>query len=135
MSQSNNIEIAQRLLAGIGEGQAPETLAALFAEKVHFQIQGDLGVLPWIGNKIGRQAAAEFFRELRTRTEPVKFAVEDILGSTDRAAIVGELSTRIKSSGKVFNTQFCIILTISADEIVRFQMLEDSFELSRAVRA
>ena len=134
MSQDKNIAIARQLLAGIGEGQAPETLAAMFAEHLRFEIQGDEGVLPWIGHKTGRQAAADFFRDIRVLTEPVKFEVEDILGSTDRAVIVGELATRIKSSGKVIHTQFAIILTISGDTITRFQMLEDSFDVSRTVR-
>ena len=134
MSQDKNISIAQQLLAGIGEGRTPETLAAMFAEHLRFEIQGDDGVLPWIGHKTGRQAAADFFREIRVLTEPVKFEVEDILGSTDRAVIVGELATRIKSSGRVNHTQFAIILTISGDTITRFQMLEDSFDLSRTIR-
>ena len=134
MSQDKNIAIARQLLAGIGEGRTPETLAAMFAEHLRFEIQGDDGVLPWIGHKTGRQAAADFFRDIRVLTEPVKFEVEDILGSTDRAVIVGELATRIKSSGKVIHTQFAIILTISGDTITRFQMLEDSFDVSRTVR-
>jgi ketosteroid isomerase-like protein len=112
----------------------PEALAAMFAEDLRFEIQGDDGVLPWIGHKTGRQAAADFFRDIRELTEPVKFEVEDILGSPKRAVIIGELATRIKSSGKMINSQFAIVLTISGDKITRFQMLEDSFDLSRTVR-
>jgi ketosteroid isomerase-like protein len=134
MTQANNIIVAQQLLSGIGDGIAPDTLAAMFAEDLRFEIQGDDGVLPWIGRKTGRQAAADFFRQIRLLTEPVKFEVEDILGSPNRAVIVGELVTRIKSSGKENHTQFAIILTISGDKITRFQMLEDSFDLSRTVR-
>jgi ketosteroid isomerase-like protein len=134
MSQDTNIAMAKRLLAGIGEGHAPDTLAAMFAADLRFEIQGDDGVLPWIGHKNGRQAAADFFSKIRTLTEPVKFEVEDILGSSNRAVIVGELATRIKSSGKITHSQFAIVLTIAGDMIVRFQMLEDSFDLSRAVR-
>ena len=134
MTQTNNIIIAQQLLSGIGEGKAPDALAAMFAEDLRFEIQGDDGVLPWIGRKTGRQAAADFFRQIRLLTEPVKFEVEDILGSPNRAVIVGELATRIKSSGRENHTQFAIILTISGDKITRFQMLEDSFDLSRTVR-
>jgi ketosteroid isomerase-like protein len=91
-------------------------------------------VLPWIGRKAGRKAAADFFRDTRALTQPVKFEVDDILGSATRAVIIGELTTLIKSSGKTVNTQFAIVLTISGDKIKRFQMLEDSFDLSRAVR-
>src|SRR6266404_4892205 len=70
MSHDKNIAIAQQLLAGIGGGRPPETLAAMFAEDLRFEIQGDEGVLPWIGHKTGRQAAADFFREIRVLTEP-----------------------------------------------------------------
>lgn len=134
MSHDKNISIAKQLLAGIGEGRDPEVLGVMFDKDLRFHIQGDDGVLPWIGHKTGRQAIIDFFREIRVLTEPIKFEVEDILGSADRAAIIGELATRIKSSGRVVTTQFAIVLTISNDTITRFQMIEDSFDLSRAVR-
>jgi ketosteroid isomerase-like protein len=134
MSQDKNIGIAQQLLAGIGEQSDPEVIAAMFAEDLRFEIQGDDGVLPWIGLKTGRQAAADFFRDIRVLTEPVSFQVDDILGSAERAVLIGELATRIKSSGRVTRSQFAIVLTISGNLITRFQMIEDSFDLSRAVR-
>jgi ketosteroid isomerase-like protein len=134
MRQDKNIGIAQQLLAGIGEQRDPDVIAAMFAEDLRFEIQGDDGVLPWIGLKTGRQAAADFFRDIRVLTEPVSFQVEDILGSAERAVIIGELATRIKSSGRVTRSQFAIVLTISGNLITRFQMIEDSFDLSRAVR-
>jgi ketosteroid isomerase-like protein len=134
MPQDTNIAIAQKLLAGIGEGRNPDDLAAMFGENLSFEIQGDDGILPWIGKKTGRQAAADFFREIRVLTEPVSFDVEDILGSADRAVIVGKLATRIKTTGVVCKSQFAIVLTVSGGTIIRFQMLEDSFDLSRAVR-
>jgi uncharacterized protein len=91
-------------------------------------------VLPWIGRRTGRQAIADFIRDIRTLTEPVAFDVEDILTSDSRAAIVGALRTRIKATGKIIATQFAIILTITDDVVTRFQMLEDSFEVSRVAR-
>jgi ketosteroid isomerase-like protein len=67
-------------------------------------------------------------------TESVAFNVEDILASDGRAAIVGALQTRIKATGKIIATQFAIILTITGDVVTRFQMLEDSFDVSKAAR-
>src|SRR5258705_1989503 len=127
MSQQQNIAIAQKLLEGIGGGQNPAEIANLFDADLVCEIQGDDGVLPWIGRKTGRQAIAEFIRDIRTLTEPVTFDVEDILASDSRAAIIGALQTRIKVTGKVIATQFAIVLTIAGDAVTRFQMLEDSF--------
>lgn len=134
MSQEKNIGIAQQLLTGIGEGEDPDVIAALFSEKVVFEIPGDDGVLPWIGRKTGHGAVTDFIRGIRNMTEPIKFDVQDVLASDARAVIVGELVTRIKASGKVIESAFAIILTVSDGEVTRFQMLEDSFAVSRAAR-
>ena len=135
MSHQENIAIAQKLLEGIGGGQDPAEIAALFDADLVFEIQGDDGVLPWIGRKTGRQAIADFIHDIRALTEPVAFEVDDILASEHRAAIIGALQTRIKATGKIAATQFAIVLTIAGDVVTRFQMLEDSFDVSKAARA
>jgi uncharacterized protein len=134
MSRELNIGIAQQLLAGLGEGKEPGVIAVLFAENVVFEIPGDSDALPWIGRRMGRDAVADFIRDLRRLTEPVKFHVQDILASDARAVIVGELATRIKATGKVIESPFAIILTVSGGEVTRFQMLENSFAVSNAAR-
>jgi uncharacterized protein len=134
MSYQQNVAIAQKLLQGIGGGKDPAEIATLFDAHVLFEIQGDDGVLPWIGRKTGRQAVADFIRDIRVLTEPVAFDVEDILASDSRAAIIGALQTRIKATGKIIATQFAIILTITGDIVTRFQMLEDSFGVSKVAR-
>jgi uncharacterized protein len=134
MSEQRNIAIAKKLLEGIAGGQHPDAIAALFNYNLVFEIQGDDGVLPWIGRKTGRQAIADFIRDLRALTEPISFDVEDILASENRAAIVGALRTRITATHNITATQFAIILTIDSNVVTRFQMLEDSFDVSKAAR-
>jgi uncharacterized protein len=135
MSEQQNIAIAKKLLEGIAGGQDPDAIAALFDNDLVFEIQGDDGVLPWIGRKTGRQAIANFVRDIRILTEPISFDVEDILVSESRVAIVGALRTRINATDKITATQFAIILTIESNVVTRFQMLEDSFDVSKAARA
>jgi hypothetical protein len=77
MSHQQNIAIAQKLLEGIGGGHDPAAIAAPFHADLDFHIQGDDGALPWIRPKTGRQAVADFIRDIRALTEPVTFEVED----------------------------------------------------------
>jgi hypothetical protein len=63
MSSAQNIAVARQLLAGIGESLDPDRLGEMFSDDLLFEIQGDDGVLPWIGRKTGREAAADFFRQ------------------------------------------------------------------------
>jgi uncharacterized protein len=135
VSHQQNIAIAQKLLEGIGSGRSSAEIAAMFHSDLIFEIQGDDGVLPWIGRKTGRQAVADFVRDIRSLTESVSFEVEDILASDNRAAIIGALETRVKATGKMIATQFAIILTITGDVVTRYQMIEDSFGVSKAARS
>ena len=134
MSQQENIRIAQELLAGIGERRDPAVIANGFGEDVLVEVQGDEGALPWIGRRRGRSAVADFLRAVRAKAEPVRFDVTEVLASDVRAVIVGELATRIKATGKMIESDFAIILTVKDGLIARFQMLEDSFAVSKAAR-
>lgn len=129
-----NLALAQRLLADLAAGRDPDRIASLFSEDAQFEIPGDDGVLPWIGYRSGRRAAAHYVSTTRDLIEPLEFKVEDVLASTARAVIVGERAARIRSTNKVVETAFAIILTTVRGRIARFQMLEDSFAVSRAAR-
>ncbi len=70
----------------------------------------------------------------RTMIEQISFEVCDILLGQERAEILGSLASRLKRNGKIVKTEFAIVLTVANGDIVRFQMLEDSFVVSRVAR-
>lgn len=129
-----NAQLARRFLAGIHEGLPVDEIAAMFSDNTSVELPGDDGVLPWIGKRQGRQAAAAFVAETRRLTEPVEFNVDEVLASSTRAVIIGDLVTRVRSTERVIESAFAIILTVSDGRISRFLMLEDSFAVSRAAR-
>jgi len=118
-------------LAAWARGAEPTEIAKLFSETLEWEIAGDTGVLPWIGHKSGRAAITDFVRDSRALIERISFEVHDILANDNRAVILGSLASKLKRNGKVMTTDFAIVLTVANGEIVRFQMLEDSFAVSR----
>ena len=134
MSIKETNRIAEEFLARMGNGATPDDIAALFSADLAFEIAGDVGALPWIGKKNGRQAAADFVHDLRKLVEPIRFEVHDIVANYKRAVILGDLASRSKRTGKVVETAFAFVLTIAGDEITHFRMLEDSFAVSQAAR-
>jgi hypothetical protein len=50
------------------------------------------------------------------------------------ALILGSLAPSLNWTGKFIETEFAIVLTADIGEIVRFQVLEDSFAVSQAAR-
>lgn len=118
----------------MGSGAEPTEIAKLFSENLEWEIAGDTGALPWIGHKSGRAAIADFVRDSRAMIERISFEVQDILAGDNRAVILGALVSKLKRNGNVVKTDFAIVLTVANDEIIRFQMLEDSFAVSKAAR-
>ena len=134
MNQNDTLWLAQEFLARMGSGVEPTEIAKLFSETLEWEIAGDTGALPWIGHKSGRAAITDFVRDTRAMIERISFEVHDILASETRAVILGSLASKLKRNGKVVTTDFAIVLTFANGEIVRFQMLEDSFAVSQMAR-
>ena len=134
MSQNETLHLAQEFLGRMGSGAEPTEIAKLFSETLEWEIAGDTGVLPWIGRKSGRAAITDFVRESRVLMERIRFEVHDVLAGDSRAVILGSLASKLKRNGKVVSTDFAIVLTVANGEIVRFQMLEDSFAVSKMAR-
>src|SRR6266446_3497 len=134
MSQNDTLHLAQGFLGRMGSGAEPAEIAKLFSVNMEWEIAGDTGVLPWIGQKSGRAAITDFVKDSRAMIERISFEVHDILASDNRAAILGSLTSKLKRNGKIVTTDFAIVLTVANGEIVRFQMLEDSFAVSQMAR-
>ena len=135
MSQNDTLRLAQEFLGRMSSGAKPDEIAELFSETLEWEIQGDTGALPWIGRKSGRAAITDFVRESRAMIERISFEVHDILAGEERAVILGSLVSKLIRNGKIVSQDFAFVLTVSNGEIVRFQMLEDSFAVSQAARA
>jgi len=134
MSQNETLHLAQEFLGRMGSGAEPTEIARLFSEALEWEIAGDTGVLPWIGHKSGRAAITDFVLDSRAMIERISFDVHDILANDDRAVILGSLASKLRRNDKLLTTDFAIVLTVANGEIVRFQMLEDSFAVSKAAR-
>ena len=134
MNQHDTLHLAQEFLGRMGSGADPAEIATLFSKNMEWEIAGDTGVLPWIGKKSGRAAITDFVNDSRAMIERISFEVHDVLASGNRAVILGSLASKLKRTGKIIKTHFAIVLTVANGEIVRFQMLEDSFAVSKAAR-
>ena len=134
MTVDQNRAIADELLGAIGSNADPKNIAAMFTVDVVFEVPGDFCALPWIGRQTGRAAVEQFVSNAGDLLARERFDVLDILASDTRAAVLGELASRVVATGRLIEMSFAIILTVSEGKISRFLMLEDSFAVSNAAR-
>lgn len=64
----------------------------------------------------------------------IAFDVADVVAIERRAVIGGSSWARIRITGRINGTQFAVVLTVVDGVVARFQMLEDSFGVSKAAR-
>ncbi len=121
-------------VAALGAGVPAETLLAMFAESLAFEIPGDPKAFPWMGRSTGRAGVAHLLDGLRRLLVLEGFVVNDILAGERRAVVLGDLASRVVATGKLIETPFAIVLTIADGKIAEFLMLEDSFAVSGATR-
>ena len=50
-NQTDTLHVAQEFLRRMGSGAESAEIAKLFSENLEWEIAGDTGVLPWIGQK------------------------------------------------------------------------------------
>ncbi|WP_394828186.1 nuclear transport factor 2 family protein [Pendulispora albinea] len=110
----------------------PEDTAAFFSDDADWDIPGPVERAFWIGPRKGRAGVAAFIRDLRAAIEPIRYEIKSIVVDGDTAVVLGELSSRIKSTGKVFESEFATAFTIADGRIVRYRMYEDGYGLARA---
>ncbi|MFP9228373.1 nuclear transport factor 2 family protein [Pectobacterium cacticida] len=107
-------------------------LVELFAERLEWDIPGNMQVVPWIGPRQDREGVASFFRELAEQITPERFEVWRILADDDMAVALGQLASRVKRTGSLIESPFAFVLTIRDGYIVGFRMLEDSYAVAVA---
>lgn len=131
---SEPLDVVNRFFDKFKSGASPEELANFFDEKAEMYIPGDTKNVPWIGKRTGRKEIANHFRLLKKHIQPVKLSFTDMVTKGNRVVVLGYLESRMKRNGNVMKSEFSIDIIVENRLITRYHLLEDSFEVSGAVK-
>jgi ketosteroid isomerase-like protein len=121
-------QFLQRLAAADADG-----LGDLFAESIDWRVAGNTE-LPWVGTRSHRSEVPAYFRTLWTGLEPGKSVVnlDGILVDGEDAVLLAHFSHVAAPTGKRFDTDVAMRLTVSDDKLVRLHLYEDTWAVSTA---
>ena len=128
------LEVVNNFFGKFKSGATPEELANFFDEKAELYIPGDTKNVPWIGKRTGRKEIAESFRLLKHHIQPEKLLFTDMVTKGNRVVVLGYLESRMKRNGNIMKSEFSIDIVVENGLLTRYHLLEDSFEVSRAVK-
>jgi ketosteroid isomerase-like protein len=134
MSDPTTREVIRKFYELLSLGAEPEVIAHLFSDDAVFDMPSATELVPWVGKRQGRKAIADFVRELREYIEPISFEVTSTFIVGEKAITLGQLESRVKTTGKVIKTAFATEFTVQSGEITYYRFFEDSYAVAEAVR-
>jgi ketosteroid isomerase-like protein len=132
MFSESTRKLLDDLFEKIGQGAAPEVIAAFFSEEIDWLVLGPADRIPWIGRRNGRLSVADFYRDLRKYVVPTRYQVRSIVVEGENAFVSGELGIHIKETGNQVETEFVIELKVRDGLVSYYRFFEDSFAVAKA---
>ena len=130
MNQQENIKTVQLAYDHFQRGNIPSVLATL-ADNVEWQLPEMTGI-PFSGTRKGREQVREFFSSLARLQDPLEFEPKEYLADRDKVVVQGHYGWRVKSTGRIFESDFVHVFTFQNGTVVRFQEYADTAAATRA---
>lgn len=128
-------ETVENFFRLLGEGDA-DRVAELFSEEVDWLIPGNES-LPWTGRRSDRRQIPEVIKIIGGLHVPGKSetSIDKILVDGSDAVALGRFAHTVKATGRSYSMLVAFHLTVENGQIVRMNMYEDTYLVSRAVEA
>jgi len=87
------------------------------------------------GTRHGHEGFLEWLRVGNEAEEVLALEPREFLANLDSVAVVGHTTCRVRSTGKVYETEFVHLISLKEGKVVRFREFFDTFAAAAAFRA
>ena len=132
MGEHEKERVVQEMYAAFGRGDIPGVLDQL-AEDIEWRIAGP-SELPYAGLHRGRDEVAKFFETFGQASEFEMFEAQEYFSWGDKVVVLGHERQRVKTTGRVVETEWAMVFTMRSGKIARFHNFVDTHALAVAHR-
>ena len=133
MNENDNVEVVRRGYDAFGRGDI-NRLLALFDEQIEWVTPGP-AELATSGRRVGRQAVAEFFTTVNDMFEIQRFEPKAFIAQGERVVVLGEETSRVKTTGKVLDAHWAHVFTLRNGKVVALHEYMDTAPVVAELRA
>ena len=108
-----------------------EGLLSLFSADIEWELPAIDGI-PFSGHRKGRDQVASFFTMVVEAQESLEFDPREYVCEGEQVVAIGHYRWKVRSTGKVFESNFVHLFTIRENLVVRFREFLDSAALAAA---
>jgi len=106
-----------------------ERAMSFIADDVDWLVQGPVDVFPFLGQRWGKEAVREGYREIARKLEITGYAVEALLADGEHAAALIRLSSIIRGTGRVMSVRTSQFSRFRAGKIVEMRAVIDTYDM------
>jgi ketosteroid isomerase-like protein len=96
-----------------------DTVMKYIAEDVEWRVVGPASV-PFGGTRRGRQAVAEYFRQLAEADDITGHEVREVIDAGDQFVVLGHVKANVRATGKPYETEWVHIVTMKDGLLTRW---------------
>jgi ketosteroid isomerase-like protein len=106
-----------------------ERVMTFIAGDVDWLVQGPVDVFAFFGQRHGKAAVLEGYREMERRLQVTGYQVETLLVDGDRAAALIRLTSVVRASGKVMSVRTSHFSRFRDGKIIEMHAIVDSYDM------
>lgn len=125
MNEEINVKSVKDAYRAFMDRNIPALLSCLTDDVRWFEV-GPQDVIPTAGTRRGRGQVEEFFKTLETSEDVQSFKPQHFVAEGDMVVVLGELTSRVRSTGSVINSPWVHVFTLRAGKISEFRSFYDS---------
>lgn len=106
-----------------------ERAMSIIADDVDWLVQGPIDVFPFLGQRYGKDAVRDGYRDIARKLEITAYVVEALLVDGDRAAALIRLSSIIRATGRVMTIRTSQFSRFRDGRIVEMRAVLDTYDM------
>ena len=131
MGAAENTTVVQEAYAAFGRGDVQGILDRLDDGIVWQGVYGAGANVPMAGERRGKAAVAEFFKQVATHVNFSRFEPKDFIASGDTVVTLGHYTAKT-SANKEFDSDFAMVFTMRNGKVTKFQEFLNTAALNAA---
>src|SRR5688572_18165972 len=134
MEEARNTKVVQEAYAAFSRGDI-QTLLSKFADDIVWTaVYGAGSHVPTAGERRGKAAVAEFFKQVAENINFSRFEPKEFIATGDKVVALGHY-TATTPMKKIFDSDFAMVFTLWNGQVTRFQEFCNSAAINAAYRS
>jgi uncharacterized protein len=131
MAEADNVKVVQDAYAAFGRGDVQGILDRLDDGIVWKGVYGAGSHVPMAGERRGKAAVTEFFKQVATHVNFSRFEPREFVATGNKVVTLGHYTAKT-SAGKEFDSDFAMVFTMRNGKVSEFQEFLDTAALNTA---